>query len=99
MTLLDVLIIGAGPVGLFAAFNLRRQGVSVRIIGTVFIFIPCEKVNYFLVITNPPRLTPSRSARRTRARWPRRRPAAPYVGDLECPRLRLAADPDRLLEL
>lgn len=39
MTLLDVLIIGAGPVGLFAALNLTRQGVSVRIIGTVFIFI------------------------------------------------------------
>ncbi|RUS35085.1 FAD-binding monooxygenase [Jimgerdemannia flammicorona] len=28
----DVLIVGAGPVGLFAAFNLLRYGFSVRII-------------------------------------------------------------------
>ncbi|RUS27509.1 hypothetical protein BC938DRAFT_483144 [Jimgerdemannia flammicorona] len=27
----DVLVIGAGPVGLFAAYNLVGQGVSVRI--------------------------------------------------------------------
>ncbi|RUP51920.1 hypothetical protein BC936DRAFT_144464 [Jimgerdemannia flammicorona] len=42
----DVLVIGAGPVGLFAAYNLVGQGVSVRIFGMAQIY-DVQQLLYF----------------------------------------------------
>lgn len=37
----DVLIVGAGPAGLFCANGLARAGVNVRIIDKRFVFLSC----------------------------------------------------------